>query len=253
MNSLFRIDRNSIRQGEIESAGVVAIPGLHELTPEKPEESKIQKAPKSEKCDPADIKKNELVALQEQIEEAKKSAAQILEDAENRAIEITKQSEQAGYDEGIRQAQQELKKEIEQERREVNALKDKLALAKQNMFEQLESGIIDLSICIAEKIVKETIDRNDEVFLNIVHDVLSIVKEQSNIILKVSKREYDRFFAKDDDEFTALLKSSGIQIKQDFSIESGECTIETDLGTVCSGVRLQLEQIANTFYEADEE
>ena len=32
MNSLFRIDRNSIHSSEIETAGMVVIPGFHELT-----------------------------------------------------------------------------------------------------------------------------------------------------------------------------------------------------------------------------
>ena len=115
----------------------------------------------------------------------------------------------------------------------------------------MEDSVLDLSLCIAEKVVKETLDRNDKVFLNIVMDTLSSVREQSNIVLKVSKKEFELFFADDSDEFTALLKSSGIRVKQDISVESGECVIETDFGAIRSGIRMQHERITDALYEAD--
>lgn len=252
MNSLFRIDRNSIHNGNIDSAGVVMIPGFHELTVEKQETKEVLPVSPEGEPDQLDIKQEELCRLQKQIEEAEETAKRIIAEAESAAEETRERAAREGYEEGRRQACDEFDKEIEEERKEVGRLKKELACAKGEMFVQMESGVLDLSMCIAEKIVKETLNRNDEVFLNIVRDMLSMVKEQSNILLKVNKKEYDRFFADEAEEFTALLKSSGILIKQDLSVEAGECMLETDLGTVCSGIRMQLKHIADALCEADE-
>lgn len=252
MSSLFRIDRNSIRKDEIESAGVVVIPGFHELAKVQPAEKKEPPVPAEEPKDRIDEKKEELEKLQKQIAQAKEQAAQIVADAEQKAEEITKHAADAGYEEGLKRAGAELEKEIEMERGELNRLKKDFVAAKEETLTRMESGILDLSLYVAEKVVKETLDRNDEVFLNIVQEALSKVKEQGNIVLKVSKKEYDRFFADDTDEYTVLLKSSGIRIKQDLSVECGECVIETDFGAIKSGTKIQLECIADALHEADE-
>lgn len=252
MNSLFRIDRNSIGNDELESAGVVVIPGFHELAKEQETETEAPRTEEEARVEqPIDLKKKELLQMEQKIEEAKARAGQLIADAESKAEATLKQAEHDGYAEGLRRAEDELKKEIEQERLELGELKKKLVAARDEMLREMETSVLDLSLCVSEKVVRETLDRNDKVFLNIVRDMLSKVKEQSDIVLKVSQKEYERFFADDKDEFTALLKSSGIQVKQDLAVEHGECVIETGFGALRSGIDMQHRRIAEALYEAD--
>ena len=85
MNSLFRIDRNSIHSSEIETAGMVVIPGFHELTEDQRTEKEQPKVRDAKQEDPIDAKKAELNRLERQVEEVKEQAAQMIADAQSKA------------------------------------------------------------------------------------------------------------------------------------------------------------------------
>ena len=68
------------------------------------------------------------------------------------------------------------------------------------------------------------------------------------MILKVSKHEYEYLFAKEE-EYVTELRNSGITVKQDLSLQMGDCVIETEYGTIRSGVRTQLKRMGYALRE----
>ncbi len=115
--------------------------------------------------------------------------------------------------------------------------------ARNDIFEQVEESVKDLSLFIAEHIIKAEIDRNGELFINIVRDTLSKVQYQDNITVKVSKTEFEKLFSDPDSDIVTELRNSGVDVKQDMSLKSGECIVETEYGTINSSIQKQLSRM----------
>lgn len=187
--------------------------------------------------------REELEAARADIETAKHDAEFIRQQAETDADSVRQKAKMDGYADGIAEAKEEYEKVLERERTEFAKSVQALAAAKHEILEQMEPGVLDLSCHIAEKIVKESLNRNDELFMNIVKDTIKEVEDNEEIVLRLNKKDYDRFFADGQNEYAELLRSSGVQIRQDMSVESGECIVETEFGTLRSGIKTQLERI----------
>ena len=69
-------------------------------------------------------------------------------------------------------------------------------------------------------------------------------------MLRLNKKEYDRFFRDGKNEYAELLKNSGVEVRQDMSVDSGECVVETEYGTLRSGVKTQLERIRSALEQS---
>lgn len=185
----------------------------------------------------------ELAAARADIEAAKKEASSIRQQAEADAESVRQQAKNEGYEEGIAESKEEYDRVLKREQSEFEKSVQSLTAAKHEMFEQMEPAVLDLACHIAEKIVKESLDRNDELFINIVKDTIKEVEDSEEMVLRLNKKDYDRFFAEGKNEYADLLRSSGVEIRQDMSVDSGECIVDTEYGTLRSGVQTQLERI----------
>ncbi|MBD5559214.1 MAG: hypothetical protein HDQ87_02480 [Clostridia bacterium] len=261
ISSSFRIDRRAIRAPEEDGAGVVVLPGLPEhLLPKKAGTEEPQ--PDEAAADPEqaaalreleeqrqqqenelEAKKRELEDLQKQAEETRQQIQVMLQQAEIDANKLRDQAKQEGYQSGIEDAKQEFKEVLATEQREFRRSVETLARARDEINAQIEDSVLDLSLYIAERILHESLREDDQRFMNVVRSTIEQVKDQEGVILRLNRKEYDRFFKDDKDEFAELLESSGIQVKQDMNVESGEFVIESEFGTLRSGIQTQLERM----------
>ncbi len=252
MNSLFRIDRNSIREEPMQSAGVAILPGLHEVSESKEQHDEDQweepaqmvAASAEERLDAKLAEKvRELNELQQRIEQAQEQAQKITEMATEEAEKIREEARETGYEQGIRQVQEEYEQEVKQQRDQTKRLIESLKARTDEAYEQIEEGVLDFSLYLAEVIIKRELDRDDTIFLDIVRDTLDQVKNQNEIVLRLNSEDYDKFFSDGEDEFVGLLRSSGVEIRKDMAVQRGECAVETEYGTLRSGIRTQLKRM----------
>lgn len=257
-NSSFRIDARAVRPMQDAKRDVCILPDLRAIMPklsepeevEEPEEEpgiseeELQAIARKEAMD-AELAaaKAELERTRADIEQAKMDAKVIRQQAETDAQSVREKAHNEGYQSGIEEAKEEFARVRDREKKEFARSVQTLVTARQQIGAEMEPAVMDLAMFAAEKIVKESLNRNDEIYLNIVKDTIKEVEDNEEIVLRVNKKEYDRFFANDSDEYTDLLKSSGVVIRQDMAVESGECIVETEYGTLRSGVRTQLERM----------
>ncbi len=259
-NSLFRIDRNSLTDAAFHSAEVVVIPGLEDM-PEAIEEPPAQEEAEPEQRqskavagkidDVLEEKKAELQQLQQSIEDIKKQAGLILEGANSKAAEIEQSAQDHGFEQGLARARAEIEQQRRQEQQEVREALATIGQAKEQIFDQVECSVLDLAFFIAEHILKTELDRKEEVFQNLLRDTLAGVRSQNDIVVRVSRNEYERFFAQEDSELKQSLRNSGITVKQDLSMKNGDCVVETEYGTISSGIRTQLKRMGYALREAE--
>lgn len=252
MPSLFRIDKNSLTANKMDSSSVVKLPGFEELMEQNGDEldEEWEDIDEEQKDNIIDEKEQQIKQLEQQIAEAKGGAEKIITKAQIDTQRLTEEAAQRGYEEGYNQAAASVRQEQEQDHQRVEDAVIALMNARQEVFSQIEHSVLDLSLFLAERIIKIELEKNDEVFINIVRDTLSKVQYQNNIIVNMSKAEYERIFADDGSDIAVELKNSGVEVRQDLSLKSGECIVETEFGNINSGIRTQLKRLGYALEES---
>lgn len=262
MSSLFRIDRNSIHPDMISSASVAVLPKLEDVHDISAEESVSEEPDEQiagetiehaeERLDAKIVqKKQELDELKKQLADTEAYVKQMMESAESDAQQLREEAKEAGYEEGLRQVKEEYEQELKREKAQVQSFLQALKITTTKAYDEIQDSTLDFALFIAEKIVKREFDRDDGVFMDIVRDTIGKVKNQTQLVLRINQEEYDKFFADDNDEFVSLLKSSGIEIRKDLAVDRGECAVDTEYGTLRSGIRTQLKRMEHALREAE--
>lgn len=267
ISSSFRIDRRAIATPQDgDKKNVIILPGLPaELLPKSaapadapdPDEGETaaqaaERAFAQRQAQQADLiaaGEAQLASLQQKIEETKQEIAVMRQQAEIDAQAVREEAKRAGYQDGIADAKQEFQQVLQTEQREFRRSVETLAHARDEINEQIEESVLDLSLYIAEKIIGESLREDERKFLLIVKNTIEQVKDQEDIILRLNRKEYDRFFKDDSEDIARLLRDSGVQIKQDMSVESGEFVVESEFGTLRSGIQTQLERMRTALTE----
>lgn len=267
ISSSFRIDRRAIAGPQEDGAkNVIVLPGLPAdllpkpalsdpadaaSAPESAQEAQERAfaARQAEQAAAVAARQEELDTLQRRIEETRQEIAAMLQQADIDAQNIKEEAKRTGYQEGIADAKQEFQQVLQTEKREFQRSVETLARARDEIHEQIEESVLDLSLYIAEKIIGESLREDESRFLHIVKDTIGQVKDQEDIILRLNRKEYDRFFKDESDDLARLLRDSGVQIKQDMGVESGEFVVESEFGTLRSGIQTQLERMRTALTE----
>lgn len=246
MQSLFRIDRNSVTAAG-KKDNVVVLPCFEDMIAHndtKLDETSVSEEENSHVPKSAEEKlRNELQKLNQEIEDAKLKAQQILSQANDEAEQLIMKAHKQGYEAGFAEASASLMQAHQSEKELFDTTIAALRDAKQTVFSEIEDSVLDLALFIAERIIGIELERTDEVYLNIIKNTLSELKNETDITIKVGKDAFEKFFIDPQNEFVLELKNSNVEIRQDLRLECGECVVETEYGTISSGIQTQLKRL----------
>lgn len=249
MPSLFRIDKSSINQDNIEKANMVVLPGFEDVVARndqlKEKEETEAEQPVEVGETPEERSRRELAEIKAEIAQAKLEKERILKEAAQEAEGIAEAARQKGYKDGFDAAQASLMAQQIEEQRKIEDAVVALRDAREEIFTGIKDSVLDLSLFIAEYIIKTELDKNDEIFLNIVMNTLLTLKNQTNLTIRVSKEEYERFFSDPNSEIVRELSGSGIAVKQDIALSAGDVVVDTEYGTINAGIKTQLKRLSH--------
>lgn len=160
--------------------------------------------------------------------------------AQAEAIAIKEKAYQDGFNSGLLNAQET-----------IEDLQDSLAEFmgyKQEIYEKMCNDFLDLSVKIAEKIIKREVKSSKSVLKNIILGALeNIAKGETKIILKVAPSDVE--YTK---ELVPGILSTGqieakIYVTGDDKVEEGSVIIETSNGLIDANIDTQLEVIKESF------
>ena len=164
----------------------------------------------------------------------------LLSRAQQEAISIKEQASKEGYENGLATAKESL-----------NNLKTAIEgffTYKDSLYQEISNDILDISLKVAEKIIKKEVETDKAVLECIVKDALkSLAKDENKIILKVNPTDVE--YTK---EILPELLSSGqmeakIFVTGDKEVEEGSAIIETSNGIIDANISTQLEIIKEAF------
>ena len=160
--------------------------------------------------------------------------------AQQEAIMIKEQASKEGYEKGLIEAHSSVKT--------LKHAIEEFFTYKDEVYKKVSENILDISLKVAEKIIKKEVASDRTILDAIVNDALkSLAKDENKIILKVNPTDVE--YTKD---IVPNLLSSGqfeakIYVSGDKDVEEGSAIIETSNGIIDANIKTQLELIKEAF------
>lgn len=156
--------------------------------------------------------------------------------AQEEAQTIKEAAAKEGYKIGIEKAQNDLAN-----------FRNSIVLflnAKQQVFDSVAPEILEISVDIARKILKNELSQNPDVVLETIMDVLrGVSKEESRINVKVNPQQVRLVKDNIPEMVSSLGLDAKISVIPEESIEPGNCILYSNNGIVDATVETQLEII----------
>lgn len=169
---------------------------------------------------------------QEKHEEAKLEATRMAEEA-------SEQGFQSGFDQGILQAEEEFR----QKRQEMQELIETVYEEKNKIIQQSEPFLLELSVKIAEKVIKKELKQHDDQLLSIVRRALRRLEESEDVVMQVSLEDYPILVPFLEELKTFIRADSELKLIPVAKLSKGGCIINTASGSYDVTVDGQLEEI----------
>ncbi len=183
---------------------------------------------------------------------AREQAENIIDEANTTRDELFEDAKTIGHEEGYREGYdigyeeansslQDLIAEKEKELAEIKATRDIL-------FENAEKDTIDLIISIVDQISYGSIKLNPELYAVLVRRGIENATIQNKVSIKVSGDDYDSVMENYDTIIKSVESTKEVEILKDFSLEEGNCMIETEFGNINCGLDEQMKSIKESLY-----
>ena len=162
--------------------------------------------------------------------------------AREEADSIREASAKEGYEAGILQA-----------REDIEALREAISVfmnAKQEVFEYIAPDILEISIDIAQKIIKKEITQDPQMILDKITEILkTLSKEETKINLKVNPSQVSILKQSIPDILSDAGLDARIIIVPDETVTEGGCVVTTTNGVIDATIESQISIIKEALKE----
>jgi len=240
---LYKIDKTLVNNMNLNRSFIVITP-KETVQQDDLADEKVISAEEEEQLSPVLREK-----MREFIQKANEKAQQILHDAKNEAEQIRETARREGYEAGIAEGREKAAAELKAKREEVRDVLSRVDDYRQDLYNMLEADVSSLSMDVAEKIINVVLERDDDVFKDIVKKAVNNIKHADNFSLYVSRAEFDRYFKDDAAWLRKETGSKNIEIVCDSNLAQASCMIEADSEIVDAGIPMQLGKVRQLFSE----
>lgn len=154
-----------------------------------------------------------------------------------------------GYQDGLRQAEAAMKEKADQMIAEASAILEQAYRVKDQIIQDAEPFLVDLSAAIAEKIVDKQLSIEPEYAIELIKKTLSRKREQGVITLCVSPAHFAFVQAARDELALAIDSQAELQILPDSSVKDRGCVIRSAYGSIDATIDTQLTEIKKELYQ----
>lgn len=181
------------------------------------------------------------------LSDANERADMILSDARQEAEqmknhvmeEAMREGYQKGYEEGLAKADAEYQNLINDANNELARLEQEYTTRYNNM----ENELVNVLMEVFSKVTYTIAEDNKEVVLHLINRVLADVDNSGDILIHVSKDDYQFLIENQGKIYCASQKDININILEDSTLMKNQCIIETDGGVFNCSLDIQLEEL----------
>ncbi|MEW9697723.1 FliH/SctL family protein [Paenibacillus sp. SI8] len=163
------------------------------------------------------------------------------------------QAQQAGYEEGyqqgVQQAEEALRQEYTDMLSEARSILEQAYTLKQQIIQESEPFLIEMSTSIAEKIIGRQLSLNPEWVLDLVQKVLSRRREKGIITLCVTPSQFSYIQDAREELLTSIDSQAELEIIPDSSVQDHGCVIRSSYGSIDARIDTQLKEIKSALQQ----
>ena len=160
--------------------------------------------------------------------------------AQQEAINIKENAKEEGYKEGLAKAEQDISR--------LSDAINKFLGAKEEIYNEISPKILDISMEVAKKIIKQEVETNKDLLIGIIIDAMEkLSKNEKHITLKVSPEDRDYVKANIESILTKLQMEAKVSIQQDMKLSRGSVIVETNNGLIDASITTGLQIIEEMF------
>lgn len=184
------------------------------------------------------------------LEGARQQARRLLEQAQASARQLEQRAREDGYrkgfEQGLAQGREEaMARALKAVRQVVERLEEVVRQAedeRRRVLAQLESGVVELALAVAEKVVRQKIAQGPEITLAVLRSVLAehLPAASGRVRVHVHPSEYRQL---QDESGRWPLDVAGpveVEFLPDARVEPGGCMVESELGLFDAGLQTRL-------------
>jgi flagellar assembly protein FliH len=146
--------------------------------------------------------------------------------------------------EARREWEMELEERIAEERALVLKLGEEFRRERSKYFAGVEGEVVKLALAIAQRVLHREAQLDPLLLAGIVRVALEKLEENSTAVLRVPASELQAW-----QKMFLMSPGSSLQLVADERLGSGECVLDTNVGKVELGVKVQLEEIERGFFD----
>lgn len=152
---------------------------------------------------------------------------------------------QQGYQDGLKQSEAELREQYDGMLQEASQILDQAYILKQQIIQESEPFLIELSCSIAEKIVERQLTIESEWIVELVQKVLSRRREKGIITLCVAPAHFSNIQDAREELLLHIDSQAELQIIPDPSVHDQGCVVRSSFGSIDARIDTQLKEIKN--------
>ncbi|PYI50367.1 flagellar assembly protein FliH [Paenibacillus flagellatus] len=157
--------------------------------------------------------------------------------------EAREQGKQAGYAQGLEEAEAHVRRQYEQMLAEAQAIIESAVQIKHRMIQESEPFLIELSCSIAEKIIARQLTLDPQWSIELIKKVLQRRREQGIITLCVSPDQFSFVQDAREELMLAVDSQAELQIIPDPTVRDHGCVIRSSFGSIDARIDTQLDEI----------
>lgn len=183
------------------------------------------------------------------IKDAEKKAEILFKNAVEEAKEKVKQLHEEAWQNGYAEGMEAARLQNESIIAETEKIRQIAAREHDSLIAGMEAEMLELVIGTARKAVAGELLTNRDIILQLLRDALPNCSNKNGAVLKVSSSDYE-YLSDNKERLESMIEDADLlEIKEDKMLKSGDCIVETPLGSVDSGVGTRLDKIADAFRE----
>jgi len=156
---------------------------------------------------------------------------------------VKSEAYQQGYQEGISQAEEEMKRRMAEMMEEARTVLADAYRARDVIIQEAEPFLVELSCDIAEKIVEKQLTIEPEFTFDLIKKNLARKREQGLISLCVSPSQFTFVNAAREELALTIDSQAELQILPDSTVKDHGCVIRSSFGSIDARIDTQLVEI----------
>ncbi|OXM84667.1 FliH/SctL family protein [Paenibacillus rigui] len=160
-------------------------------------------------------------------------------------VQMKEQGFQLGYEEGLKQAETELREQYNEMLHESSQILEQAYVLKQQIIQEAEPFLIQMSCAIAEKIVARQLTVEPEWIVELIQNVLTRRREKGIITLCVAPAHFAYIQDAREELLLHIDSQAELQIIPDPSVQDHGCVVRSSFGSIDARIDTQLKEIKN--------